>query len=73
MVSNAIPKAVRRIHRKKAEPFFLQVVKDSLHGGIPKRGTDMATHKLRLWLRVAVAQRGVAGVVFFDAIAAFYS
>eukprot|EP00974_Lingulodinium_polyedra_P069862 6759716-Lingulodinium_polyedra.AAC.1 len=33
----------------------------------------MATRKVRLWLRVAAARHSVAGVVFFDAIAAFYS
>ncbi len=73
LLVDCLGKNIRKIIRGKlltqGQDYFL----DSQRGSLPRRGTDQASHAVRLFLEWCTLKLHTGAVLFVDAVSAFYS
>ena len=72
LLVNCIGKAYRRVLRGELLDNAIKHFTETQFGGLPHRGTEQASHMLRLFLEFHHQRSSSAGVVFVDAVSAFY-
>ena len=73
LLSSPSGKNAHKAQRRDFESSFYRHLRNGQHGGVKKRGTDMANIRVRLWNRAQKAQGRCSGVLFLDCVSAFYS
>ena len=73
LLADVLGKKFRRIQRGWLMPFAAPAIGDLQFGGMPGRGTDMATHVIRLLQEFTTANQMSLAVLFFDCVSAFHS
>ncbi len=73
LLVNNSGKICRKVVRNKTVPLAEQTFHDCQRGGLPGRSTEQAAHVLRSFLEFAKNEGHSVGILFVDAISAFYS